>query len=238
MIEDARFERRDGYAFMVFPSFPLPSFNGVWAEENSVPDDLEDALAEVEALGLPAGVQIRAGKMPAVREAARGLGFTAEERVPGMVATKADLRQPPETDVEILRVATPDGLAQGLAVAAAGFGVPAELLAPLYLLEVAALDGLEYYLARLGNADVSTAIGYTLDDTVGIFNVATPPEFRGRGYGATITAHVASEALTHGADLAWLQSSSMGEPVYLRLGFREVETYVLLTRPHEVSPTS
>ena len=216
---------------MVFPSFPLPSFNGVWADENVVPDDLEDALAEVEALGLQPGVQIRAGKMPTVRDAARRLGFTAEERVPGMVATKSDLRPPPETDVELIRVATPDGLAQALAVAAAGFGVPTELLAPLYLLEVAALDGLEYYLARLGNADVSTAIGYSIDDTAGIFNVATPPEFRGRGYGATITAHVASEALAHGADLTWLQSSPIGHSVYRRIGFRDVGTYVLYTAP-------
>ena len=238
VLEDARFERRDGYSFMLFPSFPLPSFNGIWAEENVVPEDLEATLGEVEAMGLPVGVQVRAGKMPAVREAVRNLGLTAEERIPGMVATKEDLREPRDTDVEILRVATADGLAQALAVAAAGFEVPADLLSALYLLDVAALDGLEYYLARLGNTDVSTAVGYTIVRTVGIFNVATPPEFRGRGYGAAITAHVASEALAHGADLAWLQSSSMGESVYLRLGFREVETYILLTRPREVSGTS
>jgi predicted GNAT family acetyltransferase len=78
---------------------------------------------------------------------------------------------------------------------------------------------------------VSTAVGYSIDGTVGIFNVATPPEFRRRGYGAAITAHAARDGLNHGADLAWLQSSSMGESVYLRLGFREVETYLLHTRP-------
>lgn len=238
VLEDTRFERRDGYTFMVFPTLPLPSFNCVWAERNSVPEDFEDALGEIEAMGLPAGVQIRAGKMPAVREAARRLGLTAEERAPGMVATEEDLHARAVRELEVLRVATADGLSQSLAVAATGFGAPAELFAPLYMLDVAALDGLEYYVARVDGVDVSTALGYTLDGSVGIFNVATPPEHRGRGYGASITAHAVREGFAAGADLAWLQSSAMGESVYRRLGFREVETYILLTRPAEVSATS
>jgi predicted GNAT family acetyltransferase len=60
---------------------------------------------------------------------------------------------------------------------------------------------------------------------------ATPGEHRGRGYGAALTAAAAQGGFASGADLAWLQSSAMGLSVYRRLGFREVERYVLLTRP-------
>jgi ribosomal protein S18 acetylase RimI-like enzyme len=155
-----------------------------------------------------------------------------------MAATSAELGEVPASELQIVRVETADGLAQALAVAAGGFDVPAELLASLYMVEVSELEGIHYYLARLEDRDVSTAVGYTIDGTVGIFNVATPAEYRGRGYGATITAHVAREGFAAGADLAWLQSSAMGESVYQRLGFREVETYILLTRPVQVSPTS
>jgi predicted GNAT family acetyltransferase len=101
----------------------------------------------------------------------------------------------------------------------------------MYLVEVAALEGLEYYLGRVEGRDVATAIGYRLEGTVGIFNVATPREHRGRGYGAAVTAEAARDGFSAGAELAWLQSSAIGESVYRRLGFREVETYVLLTRP-------
>jgi GNAT superfamily N-acetyltransferase len=238
VLEDSRFERRDGYVFVTFPTVPLPSFNGVWGEPNSAPGDLEAAIGEIQDLGIPAGVLIRAGKMPAVRQAARGLGFTSEERIPGMAATETELRPPAVPELEVLHVATADGLAQSLAVAAIGFGVTADLLAPLYMLEVAALDGIEYYLGRVDGRDVSTALGFTIGGTVGIFNVATPPEHRGRGYGAAITAYAVREGFAAGADLAWLQSSRMGESVYQRLGFREVETYLLLTRPREVSGSS
>ena len=30
VLEDARFERRDGYSFMAFPTFPIRDLNGVW----------------------------------------------------------------------------------------------------------------------------------------------------------------------------------------------------------------
>jgi ribosomal protein S18 acetylase RimI-like enzyme len=231
-LEDARFEQREGYLFTTFPTFPLPSFNGVWADTDAAAEELGDALAEVEEMGLPFGVTVRAGRTPAVEEAARRLGLTTSTRIPGMAATPGELRVP-ASELQVLTVETADGLAQALAVAGTGFGAPPELLASIYTIGVSQLDGIEYYLGRVEASDVSTAVGYTVDGTVGIFNVATPEEYRGRGYGATLTAHAAREGFTAGADLAWLQSSSMGESVYRRLGFREVETYTLLTRSPE-----
>lgn len=231
VLEGARFERRDDYSLLAFPTFPLPAFNGVWAESDGAAPELEPALAQIEQMGLPVGVTVRAGRAPAVEEVARQLGLTAAERIPGMVVAPQDLPPPPPSELEIIRVETADGLAQALAVAATGFEVPPDLLASVYMLEVWELDGIVYYLARLGERDVSTALGYSIDGTVGIFNVATPPECRGRGYGATITAYAARAGFDGGADLAWLQSSAMGESVYRGLGFREVETYILHTRP-------
>jgi predicted GNAT family acetyltransferase len=71
---------------------------------------------------------------------------------------------------------------------------------------VTGLIGFNVYLARANGQDVATAVNVVAGDAVGIYNVATPPEHRGRGY--------------------------------RRLGFREVETYTLFTRPPEVSGSS
>jgi N-acetylglutamate synthase len=231
VLEEARFERRDGYAWLVNPPIPIPQFNGVWADDDVAAGKLEDALGEIAHMGLPYSVQTRPGRTPVIEQEARRLGLTAQEPTPGMVAAAGELREPPATDAEIVRVATADGLAQALAVAADGFGAPPEIFAPLYFLEMAALEGMAFYLARVGEQDVSTALACTLERTVGIFNVATPPEHRGRGYGAAITTAAVRDGFSAGADLAWLQSSSSGFSVYRRLGFREVETYVLYTAP-------
>jgi len=234
----ARFERRNGYVLMTFPTLPIPSFNGVWPDEDSAADAVRDALAEVETQGIEPGVLTRSGETPAVEEAARELGLTAAERIPGMVASAGDLDVPAASELEVIRVETADGFAQALAVAAEGFELPADFLAPLYMLEVTGLDGFEVYIGRVAGRDVTTAASFIVDGDVGIFNVATPSEYRGRGYGAAITAEAVREGFAAGADLAYLQSSAIGESVYRRLGFREVVTYVLFTRPAEVSPSS
>lgn len=228
---DARFERRGGYDLLVFPDVPIPQFNGVWPLDDEAAPALASALEEIQALGLPYSLQARRGRTPAFEQEAARVGLTAEEPIPGMLASPEALGTPDVPELEILRVETADGLAQALAVAANGFGAPPDMLAPLYLLEAAALEGLAYYLGRVDGVDVCTSIGYTLGDTVGVFNVATPPEHRGRGYGAALTVEAARQGFALGADLAWLQASTMGLPVYRRLGFREAEEYVLFTRP-------
>jgi ribosomal protein S18 acetylase RimI-like enzyme len=238
VMDGAHFERRDGYALLTFPTFPIPSFNGVWPDEDSAAGALHDALAEVETQGIAVGVLTQSGKTPAVDKAARELGLTTAERIPGMVANAGDLVGPVVSELEVIRVKTADGFAQALAVAAEGFEVPADFLAPLYMLEVTGLHGFEVYLGRAAGRDVTTAASYVVDGDVGIFNVATPSEHRGLGYGATITSHAILEGFAAGADLAYLQSSAIGESVYRRLGFREVVTYVLFTRPAEVSQSS
>ncbi len=213
----ARFERRNGYVLMTFPTLPIPSFNGVWPDEDSAADAVRDTLAEVETQGIEPGVLTRSGETP---------------------ASAGDLDVPAASELEVIRVETADGFAQALAVAAEGFELPADFLAPLYMLEVTGLDGFEVYLGRVAGRDVTTAASFIVDGDVGIFNVATPSEHRGRGYGAAITAEAVREGFAAGADLAYLQSSAIGESVYRRLGFREVVTYVLFTRPAEVSPSS
>jgi ribosomal protein S18 acetylase RimI-like enzyme len=229
--DDARFERRDGYDLLLFPPVPIPQFNGVWPLDDDAAPALAGALEEIQDLALPYSVQARRGRTPAFEEEAGRLGLTGEEPIPGMVASRDELGPVDAPELEILRVETADGLAQTLAVAADGFGAPADMLAPLYLLDTAAVDGLSYYLGRVDGRDVSTSVGYTLGDTVGVFNVATPPEYRGRGYGAALTVAAAQQGFAAGADLAWLQASAMGLSVYRRLGFREADEYVLLTRP-------
>jgi predicted GNAT family acetyltransferase len=93
------------------------------------------------------------------------------------------------------------------------------------------LDGVSCFVGRVDDEVVVTALGITIDDVTGVFNVATMPEHRGRGHGAALTARVVHDGFERGARLAFLQSSALGHRVYQRLGFRDVEEYILLSRP-------
>jgi GNAT superfamily N-acetyltransferase len=234
VLEGARFERRPGYIWTVCPQVPIPSFNSVWPEDDACAPVLPDAIAEIVALGLPYSLQMRRDRTPACEETAERMGMMPVEEIPAMLANAEELVDVDVPDLEVIRIATADGLAQALALSAESFSAPAEIFAPLYDLDVAALHGLEYYLGCVGKVDVTTAVGFTVGDAVGIFNVATLPQHRGHGYAGAITAEAARQGFHAGAKFAWLQANPLSHSLYGRLGFRDVETYVLWTAPEAV----
>jgi GNAT superfamily N-acetyltransferase len=120
-------------------------------------------------------------------------------------------------------------------LAAVGFETPVEAFLQLMTPSVLAVPGVRCYLGEVGDQPVTTGLGVTLGSYVGIFNIATPPAQRRRGYGAAVTARAVADGLAAGATWAWLQSSEPGYPVYQRLGFRTAEAWScwISTTEHE-----
>jgi GNAT superfamily N-acetyltransferase len=85
-----------------------------------------------------------------------------------------------------------------------GFGRPADV---------------RYFLASEGDRPLATALLFL--DAPGIYDVATPPQARGRGIGTAITSAALRAAREVGHTLGVLQASPMGYSVYRRMGFRE-----------------
>jgi N-acetylglutamate synthase len=85
--------------------------------------------------------------------------------------------------------------------------------------------GVRAYVGKIDREPVATAVGVSLENHVGIFNVATLPAHRRRGYGAAITARAVCDGLDQGARWAWLQSSPAGYSVYENLGFKLRESW-------------
>jgi N-acetylglutamate synthase len=102
---------------------------------------------------------------------------------------------------------------------------PVEYFRQLMTPEVMASPGVRCYVGELHGEPVTTGLGVVLDESVGIFNVATLPAHQRNGYGAMVTATAVAEGLADGAQWAWLQSSPAGHRVYERLGFRTVATW-------------
>jgi N-acetylglutamate synthase len=226
----ASFERRVGHVRLLAPHIPIRVFNGVLVDSEPC-SGIADSIREVEERGLPCGVQVRAGKHPDIEEEVARLGFSVQVPMPGMTASLDELVAAQAPDLEITRVADEASLTHGARIAADAVGAPVELMQPLFAPGLLELPGFDVYLGRVDGDAVTVAMAYRTGDDVGIFNVGTPPRHRRRGYGGEITAHAARAAFDDGADLAWLQTSEMGESVYRSLGFRHVELHFLLRRP-------
>jgi ribosomal protein S18 acetylase RimI-like enzyme len=80
-------------------------------------------------------------------------------------------------------------------------------------------------VGEVGGEPVTTGLGFTFGGSVSIFDIATLPAHRRRGYGAAVTVQAIRDGLSSGASWAWLQSSAAGLSVYERLGFRTVESW-------------
>jgi hypothetical protein len=230
LFDGARYERRGAYDLLFVPQIPVAQFNGVWPLDDEAAPELEGALAEIEAGGMPSSVQVRDDRTPACEAEAKRLGLTKRLALPAMVVRAPGLRERLVDGITISAVAEDEQRTLATETAAAGFGAPLSIFEPIYREQVLATDGVRAYLAYAGEDAVSTSIGYTLGDTVGIFNVATPEGHRGRGYGAAVTVAAARGGFADGAELAWLQASELGFLVYRGLGFEQVATDVLLTR--------
>jgi ribosomal protein S18 acetylase RimI-like enzyme len=228
-VDGARFEPRSDLIVAVCPEFPMPQCNGPWVVEDTeaAVAALPAAIAEAEAAGASPWVQSRSG-YERTQAAARELGLTELERLPGMVVRPGELSEV-DRDLEIGPIADEE-LGKAIAILAVAFGAPEELLVR-FAVRVRTMPEAMWYVGRVDDTIVSTALGLSIDGVTGIFNVATPSEHRGRGYGTALTAHAVRDGFNAGSEFAFLQSSELGHTVYRQLGFRDVEEYVLQRRP-------
>lgn len=227
--EGARFERRSDLVVALLPGIPIPQVNGAWVCEDSeaAAAALPETLAEVEAAGEWPWVQTRHGQ-ERTRQAALALGLSHTEVIPGMVV-RPDSFVEARAEIEIGPIAQGE-IDETNRVLAASFEAPVELFSR-FSEAVQRVAEARWYVARAEGRVASTAVGFAGDEAVGIFNVATPSQYRGRGYGAAVTSYALREGFDDGAGFGYLQSSTIGHGVYQRLGFRDVEEYTLLTRP-------
>jgi len=87
------------------------------------------------------------------------------------------------------------------------------------------------FIGRREGVAVSCSMAFLDRDSVGLYGIGPPPEFRGRGYGSALTVAGIEWGASNGASVAVLQASEMGEPVYRSLGFRRVFDMIAWSLP-------
>jgi GNAT superfamily N-acetyltransferase len=105
---------------------------------------------------------------------------------------------------------------------AEGFGTPREVLAIFEDPAILDLPDLTFYLGFLDDEPVATALRFTSQRIAGVYNVATRPAYRRRGFGAALTWRAALDGRGEGCLASALQSSRMAFPLYRQMGYRHV----------------
>jgi ribosomal protein S18 acetylase RimI-like enzyme len=206
-------------------------FNSIFAarlDASTAGPQIEAAKTRAARNGVPVLWWIASGDTPAdLAQRLTHAGFAYAATLPGM---SLDLRDVPQSeaaigDVTIETVASERAARTWCDVFARGFGFPKaigdEFLA--LTIESAGDNGAAYrsYLLSWRGEPVAAASAMLTGDVVGIYNVATLPHARRRGFGGFLTSHAARDARNRGASVAVLQSSEAGLRVYRALGFRE-----------------
>lgn len=219
--------RRENGVIAAVTGVPLATLNGVWPERLELDEVAVSALLdEIANSGLPYCVQLRPGNNRRLASMAARRGMKGEDQVPLMVLTdNSRLKDAQEVKNLQIRELAPEEALLHARIAARGFEAPEEPFVQLMTPAVLRQPGVRCYVGEIDRNPVTTGLGVTLGTSVGIFNIATPPGHRGKGFGAAVTARAVTDGLNNGARWSYLQSSSAGYEIYKRLGFLTLERW-------------
>lgn len=225
------FERQFGSVRLLATGAPTEHFNNVVADSAPAdPGDIEAAIAWCHDQLLPYTVVLRESVEAELQAglARHGLKPPDDPLIPVMVTTERAAVTWPD---HLGRLDGIEAYEAHLALTSTVFSIPPDLVASLVSPTVSTDPDITLIVGVEEGIPVTTALGTITNRVIGIYNVATLAEFRGRGYGATMTGTVLNEGFAKGAHAGALQSSPAGFGVYERLGFQTVDHHDRWTRP-------
>ena len=219
-----RFLSQDGACAMV-TGIPSAALNGVWFEHaNPNVAAVTALLDEVSRAAVPYSLKVRsccAGAFGTLA-ADRGMVRAAELTLMAVDAPGFGAVLPERAGLAIRRL-TPDQASRHAEVAGPGFGIVGEVFRQAVSPDLLRLPAVRCYVGEVAGQPVTTSLAVTFGGYTGIFNVATVPGFRGRGFAAAVTAHAVADGLAAGSTWCWLEATPAGVAVYQRIGFRALE---------------
>ena len=229
---------RAGGLVSIMSGLPFDWFNQVLVEHaDATPGEAFEAVARAREAGYPFVVRLRQGiddRFITVLTRA-GLGPARPESLtPGMVAFPIDpdlIGRGATPELEIREVVDADGIDVHCRVVTAGFGSDRAVALGTACPDLLDRPECVVYVGFADGRPVVSGLGWRSGRTIGVYSIATVPEARRRGYASAMTARVVADGVAAGCEVAALQASEMGRPIYERLGFRTVVRYAAYVDP-------
>lgn len=218
--------------FLVFTGFPVALFNGVFVlqPDTETIRKNRDAMQVLLSRDRLNALWWQSPEADAAAADLSALGLEPAGETPAMAVELAQLpgQAPQVPGLRIIEADTPARRSQWAALA--GEGTFSSEFAPKLAALERQLSGAEYeaqrqYIGLLNGAPVACSAMILARGVAGIYAVATLPAARGKGIGTAMTVAPLLRARDMGFHVGVLQSSSLGRPVYERIGFSVVAAY-------------
>ena len=184
---------------------------------------LREFGAIIHGQRLPVLVLVSAAVAEELAPVLQELGFTHAGSMPlmthdGQVVTLA------ERGITVRQVTTGADLGVANGIMARAFSLPEDALQRTFDRALLDAPGVAVFLASREDTPVSAVVTSRHGTTVGIWCMATAPEYTRQGAGSTLLVQVMAQHRASGARLFYLGATEAGYPLYERAGFRAVET--------------
>jgi GNAT superfamily N-acetyltransferase len=166
--------------------------------------------------------------------AAEAAGFQAVYAMPEMVLREAPPPQLMPTGTELRKLGDASEAQDFWAVAKDAYatnGFPPEVFAGYTNHAGLLAENVAAFTAYLDGEPVSIAMTIVSDAVAGIYWVGSREEARGRGLGRAVATAATAAGFELGANLASLQASPLGKPIYLAMGYEVAYDYQMLISP-------
>ena len=206
------------------------NYNVAFSQSSSPSVLVEHCLQPLLDLGLPAIIML-AGAGLATAQTLSEAGWVTVGALPLMTLTTRNGSGGDESDIRRLSADDLPGAREllsdtyGLDDASAMAAVPDALVGD---------DGLGAWGVFDGQQLASCFTGIVEDGLFVVWSMATRRDCQGRGYGHRLLHSVLGHQLERGVDGSLLQSSVVGQRLYLGLGYEVVEYWQLWSRPRWV----
>lgn len=163
--------------------------------------------------------------------AAEASGLQAVYEMPEMVLREPAKEPALPTGAELHRLTTAEEAAEYWRVATASYaslGFPPEIFAGYRDHSPLVRENAAAFIVHLDGVPAAIAMTIVSDGVAGIYWVGTLESTRGRGLGRAVTAVATNAGFELGAELASLQASPMGRPIYEAMGYETIYDYRLL----------
>jgi GNAT superfamily N-acetyltransferase len=205
----------------------VPFFNVAFVQRplRSPEESIDRVLRYFEERGLPFLICIPPKLDPDTEALIAGRHFRLADPHPGMTLSPIPSLPESPQELDIRAVMTDSELEDFQTTAELGFGMPPSLTQQLASQRFRDHPAVSMFVGYVEGRPASTSCLIRTGGVAGVYWVSTREEFRGRGFGAAISAHAVRVGQSFGCDVATLQASPMGRPIYERMGFEVTDDY-------------